>query len=169
MVLSGYTSKYKVKSHKSPYISDRIDYWITKLLKKGIPVRITHENTTLRQVLNTRRCNPTSCRRAECVTSNKNLCFAKNCIYRIEFTTCHLNYIGSTIRNLHDRVKKHVIRPASSIYKYFAAHHKTDDINDSITVTIIAGKRDPVNLRLKRHIMIQSSDQKLTAVKNVAN
>ena len=44
---------------KIPYISDRIDYWITKLFKKeGIPVRITHESTTLRQVLNTRCSNP---------------------------------------------------------------------------------------------------------------
>ena len=81
---------------KIPYISDRSDYRITKLFKKeGIPVRITHESTTLRQVLNTRRSNPTSCQRPECI-SNKNLCFAKNCINQIECTTCHLIYIGST-------------------------------------------------------------------------
>ena len=37
---------------KMPYISDCIDYWITKLFKKeGIPVRITHESTTLRGVV----------------------------------------------------------------------------------------------------------------------
>ena len=87
--------------------------------------------------------------RPECIISNKNLCFAKNCIYQIECITCHLIYIGSTIRNLHDRVKEHVTRPASSIYKHFAAHHKIDNINDSIRVTIIAKERDPVNLRLK--------------------
>ena len=140
-----------------PYISDRIDNLISKLFKKeGIPVRITHESTTLRQVLNTRRSNPlTSCRRAECITSNKNLSFAKNCIYRIECTTCHLVYIGSTIRNLHDRVKEHATRPASSIYKHFAAHHKIDNINDSITVTIITKERDPVNLRLKEAYYIR--------------
>ena len=63
---------------KIPYISDRIDYRITKLFKReGIPVRITHESTTLRQVLNTRCSNPTSCQRAECITSNKNLCFCQ--------------------------------------------------------------------------------------------
>ena len=141
---------------KIPYISDRIDYRITKLFKKeGIPVRITHESTALRQVLNTRRSNPTSCQRPECIISNKNLCFAKNCIYRIECTTCHLIYIGRTIRNLHDRVKEHVTRPASSIYKHFAAHHKIDNINDGITVTIIAKERDPVNLRLKEAYYIR--------------
>ena len=92
---------------KIPYISDRIDYWITKLFKKeGIPVRITHESTTLRQVLNPRHSNPRSCQRAECITSNKNLCFAKNCICQIKCTICHLIYIGSTIRNLNDRVKE---------------------------------------------------------------
>ena len=53
---------------KISYISDRIDYRITKLFnKEGIPVSITHENTTLRHVLNTRCSNPTSCWRAEYV------------------------------------------------------------------------------------------------------
>ena len=56
---------------------------------------------------------------------------------------------------MHDRVKEHVTRPASSIYKHFAAHHKTDNINDSITVTITEKERDPVNLRLKEAYYIR--------------
>ena len=57
--------------------------------------------------------------------------------------------------NLHDRVKEHVTRPASSIYKHFAAYLKIDNINDSITVTIIAKERDPVNFRLKEAYYIR--------------
>ena len=62
---------------------------------------------------------------------------------------------GSTIRNLYDRVKEHVTRPASSIYKHFPAHHKTENINDGITVTITAKERDPVKLRLKEAYFIR--------------
>ena len=67
----------------------------------------------------------------------------------------NLHWKHCTIRNLHDRVKEHATRPASSIYKHFAAHHKIDNINDSITVTIITKERDPVNLRLKEAYYIR--------------
>ena len=80
----------------------------------------------LRQVLRFENHNPSSCNKSECATSSVNLCFAKNVVYRITCTQCKQCYIGSTIRNLHDRTKEHLSKPASSVYKHFTNKNNHD-------------------------------------------
>jgi hypothetical protein len=141
---------------KIPYISDSIDYKIKTLFKnEGFPIRITRKSTTLRQVLRSENHNPSSCNKSECATSSANLCFAKNVVYRITCTQCKQCYIGSTIRNLHDRTKEHLSKPASSVYKHFTNNHDTENISSKVTIAVIAKERDPVNLRLKEAFYIR--------------
>ena len=75
----------------------------------------------------------------------------QSAIYRIECTTCHLYYIGSTIRNLHDRVKEHVTRPATNISPLTIKQITSMIV---LTVTITEKERDPVN-RLKEAYYIR--------------
>ena len=59
---------------------------------------------------------------------------------------CHLFYIGSTIRNLHDRIREHLTKPTSSAFNHLAACNNSTD--NPINVLIVRDA-DPMNLRLK--------------------
>ncbi len=53
---------------------------------------------------------PLVCTKANCITklsSDRNICFAKNIVYQISCGLCHEVYIGETGRFLHQRVTEH--------------------------------------------------------------
>ena len=141
------------------------DYRIKSIFKKeGIPIRITHKATLLRQVLRPTDHTQLSCDKSECPTATINLCFTnKNVVCPIGFTQFKQSHIGSTIRNLHDRVKEHLTRSASSVYKNFINKHHEENIRDKIYITIVSKETDTVILRLKEAFYIRKHKPKLNS------
>jgi hypothetical protein len=141
---------------RTPYISDAIDRKITNIFKdEGFPIRVVHRSKSLRQALAPgRRENIRNCTRFNCATAKHNLCFRKNVVYKITCDQCHDNYVGSTIRNLHDRVKEHLTQTTSSVFNHLNACQRNNS-NFNITTEVITSDPDTVNLRLKEAIHIR--------------
>ena len=65
-------------------------------------------------------------------------CFTCNC--------CDQQYIVSTTRFIHDRVREHLNKENSSVKKYIYSCQNKD--YKGIDIKIIMGENDPANLRL---------------------
>jgi hypothetical protein len=123
---------------------------------KGFLVRVVHRSTSMRQVLapsmreNIKNCTLT----LNCATAKHNLCLRKNVVYKITCDQCHDNYIGSTIRNLHNRVKKHTTQTTLSVFNHLNTCQRNNS-NFNITTEVITSDPDAVNLRLKEAIHIR--------------
>ena len=128
-------------------------------------MRITHKSTTLRQILIPKNNNPTICNQPECATSKDYLCFERNVVYQMTCNECHQSYIGSTIRRTHDRIKEHLSRSTctSSVYKHFANSHDVENLENRISVKIVARETDPVNVLLKEAFFIRKQKPEINS------
>ena len=146
---------------KIPYISERLDHKITNIFRKeGIPVRIAHKSYTLRKALS-HKITERTCTRANCPIAHTKLCLLRNAVYQITCKNCNQNYIGSTTRFIHDRMKEHVKSENSSINKHIAICQNKD--YKGIEVKIIVLENDPVNLRLFEAFYIRKNKPTLNS------
>ena len=131
-----------------PYVNDSIDRQVRQIFKDlDLPVRLYRKSFTLRNALQKRRSNTEVCSMRDCYLNNE-LCFVKNCVYKLTCDNCQQAYIGSTIRPFHARVKEHFTRPVSSVFQ-----HRTKCHGD-FTPVIICRENDPVKLRFKEALLI---------------
>jgi hypothetical protein len=132
-----------------PYISDAIDRQVKRVFREiDLPVRIYRKSHTLRNALKDKP--PTEdCRMKTCKLKNDQ-CLVKNCVYQLTCTNCQEIYIGSTTRAFHTRFKEHLTSDNSSV----SAHKST--CQASFVSKIIARENDPVKLRFKEALLIQS-------------
>ena len=87
--------------------------------------------------------------------SDSDMCFRKNVVYEITCKRCLQNYIGSTIRELHERINEHMKLATSSMRKHLQrCQGQLKEYN--ISVKILAHDNDTVNLRLKEAIQIKN-------------
>ena len=100
---------------RMPYIAGTIDIKLKSIFKKeGIPFRVTHGSTILKQILK-QLTKPETCSRANCPIADDKVCNLKGVVYKITCVKCHHIYIGSTIRKTHDRLKEHLDTTTSSV------------------------------------------------------
>ena len=138
---------------KLPYISDDIDRSVKKIFRRErLDVRLTRNTRTLRQELK-KKTNATKCNMKQCPVNDNNKCMRKNIVYKITCNRCQKFYIGSTIRNLHSRVKEHMTGQQSSVFKHLQAcsNHRSD----AITIDILGNDHETCNLRLREALFIQ--------------
>ena len=86
------------------------------------------------------------CTRDKCSISNTGLCLRRNAVYQLTFISCDQQYISSTTRFIHDRVREHLNNENSSVKKHIYSCRNKDYKN--IYVNIIMSENDPANLRL---------------------
>ena len=102
---------------KIPYISERLNHMITNIFKKeNILVRIAHKSYTLRQAVS-HTPKGRKCTRDKCPIFNTGLCLRRNAVYQLTCNRCDQQYVGSTTRFIHDRVKEHLNHENSSMKK----------------------------------------------------
>ena len=130
---------------KMPFISEKVNFKIKRILKaEKLSIGLAQKSTTtLRSVLRSRHNTDNNCRMSACPIRNNKICFQTNVVYQVTCSKCQNFYIGSTIRPLHVRIKEHVTRDSSSIFK-----HLTKCDTKEITTTILARERDNANIRL---------------------
>ena len=71
-------------------------------------------------------------------------------------------YVGSTIRNLHDRVKEHMNGTTSSVYKHFLLCENTAK---TLLLHIIGRNNDEINLRLREAFLIRQMQPTISSSK----
>ena len=131
---------------KIPYISERLNHRVTNIFRKeNIPVRVAHRSYTLRRALSHNTTERT-CTRDKCPISNTNLCSQRNSVYQITCNNCNEQYIGSTTRFIHDRVREHLNNENSSVKKHISQCQNED--YKGIEIKSIGRENDPANLRL---------------------
>ena len=67
-------------------------------------------------------------------------------MYQLTCNSCDQEYIGSTTRFIHGRVREHINNENSSVKKHIYSCQKDD--YKGIEVKIIMSENDPANLRL---------------------
>ena len=72
--------------------------------------------------------------------------FLRNAVYQLSCNNCGQQYIGSTTRFIHDRVREHVNNENSSVKKHIHSCQNKDD--KGTEVKLIMSEHDPANLRL---------------------
>lgn len=128
------------------YISERLNHRISNIFKKeNIPIRISHKSFTLRHALS-QTPKVRECTRDKCPISNTGLCLRRNVVYQLTCNSCKQQYIGSTTRFIHDRVREHLKNGNSSVKKYIYSCQNKD--HESIDVKIIMNENDPADVRL---------------------
>jgi hypothetical protein len=136
---------------RMPFVTDTLNKKLKNIFKKeNIPVRFYHTTRTLRQALSLPQTKP--CHLQNCPMVNKKHCTAKNVVYKVLCNVCKKFYIGSTIRELHQRMYEHTHNKNSSLFKHMRECGKHDS---SFTTSILARDRDAINIRMKEALLIQ--------------
>ena len=116
-------------------------------------MHVAHRSYTLRRTSfhNTteRTCTRDNCR----ATSNTKLCLLRNAVYQISCN--NYQYIGSTTRFIHDRVREHLDSENFSVKKHISTSQNKD--YKGIEIKTIVLENDPINLRLFIILEFQSS------------
>ena len=135
---------------KMPFISDNVNHKVVKAFKsEGINVRICHQSFTLRQALRPKNPFPTSCALLNCPLKDPRKCYQRKVVYEIKCNKCHSTYIGSTIRQLHLRVKEHNTNSSSSVFQHLRK------CQSGFTTTVLSRDHDMANLRIREGLYIR--------------
>ena len=62
---------------------------------------------------------------------------------------------------MHDRIKEHLTKPASSVFKYLTSCD--NNTRTAISLKIIATDSDPINLRLKEAFYIEKEKPQISS------
>ena len=119
-----------------------------KKSKENIPARIIHKSYTFRQALS-HTSTERKCTRDKCPIANTGLCLRSlHAVHQLTCNSCDQQYISSTTRFIHDRVREHINNDNSSVKK--KKHISSCQNNDykGINIKIIMSENDPANLRL---------------------
>jgi hypothetical protein len=137
-----------------PFINDRIHYGIRRIFKQlQLDVIPIYRNTNLRCLLNKK--THAVCNLQRCPINDPDLCTRKNVVYEIQCTHCNQTYIGSTIRELHLRVREHLNQSQSAVL----AHIRS--CNSSICTKVLTSEPDPKLLRIKEGLLITDLNPQL--------
>lgn len=139
-----------------PFISDTLNAKIRKLFARhDIKVTLAHKGKSLKEHLKP-PIPPPKCKLSNCHTP-KDLCFRKMLVYGMKCNKCNADYIGSTKRHLHTRIKEHLTRDDSAIKR-----HAGQCMNsNNWSINIITTARDLIDLRIKEAYWIKQRNPKL--------
>ena len=94
---------------KIPYISERLNHRIASIFRKeGIPVRVAHKSYTLRRAALRNKHNLVREIGQLALMHVCSLLLWERAVYQIMCNNCNQQYIGSTTRFIHDRVREHL-------------------------------------------------------------
>ena len=135
-----------------PFYNDTVNSRIRKAFhNEGLKVRLSHKTYSLRAALCRKQPDNRICTKKGC-NMDEGLCFRRNVVYKILCNKCSSAYIGSTIRELHQRVYEHFRSKESSVNKHMQACRSTPQ---DMKITIIDYERRRGNLRIREAFHIQ--------------
>ena len=143
-----------------PFFSDTLNNKIRRAFRReDLNVRLSHKTYSLRSALSSNHRNRRTCNKKDCVLSEE-LCFRKNVVYRITCGKCSKNYIGSTIRELHQRVYEHYKNRDSSVNKHMIACSASPR---DMSVSVLDFERRKGNLRVREAFFIQKEKPEINS------
>ena len=122
-------------------------------------MRLSHKTFSLRSALRRKQTGTRSCTKKGC-TLNNDLCFRRNIVYKIHCSKCSEFYIGSTIRDLHQRVYEHFMNKESSVSRHMRTCGST---TQEMEVSVVDHERRKGNLRIREAFHIQKHRPKINS------
>jgi hypothetical protein len=99
-----------------PFVNDKINGMIKKALQPlGVKINLSHKSKRLKDLLNCNDKKREKCNIKNCPL-NSSECHRTHVVYEMKCIKCGYNYIGSTKRKLHQRVKEHMTHKTSLVY-----------------------------------------------------
>lgn len=139
-----------------PYISNRVHTAIGRIFQKeGLNVIPYSRNPNLRQLLKPQEIK--TCSLNNCPLSQPQICTKKGVVYELKCNGCEKRYIGSTIRELHTRIKEHFSQSTSAVKLHLGVCRTTN----GFSTRILTRDRDPKNLRIKEALLIADKKPEL--------
>ena len=130
-------------------MNDAVDSKVKRILTKyDLPVRVYHHPKTLRNMLKNTGSTP-QCHLTDCPVKEPKLCNASHCVYRLTCLKCAANYVGSSVRPLHLRIREHYTKSNSSVY----AHRIK--CKSAFGTEIVTRETDTTSLRIAEAIIIR--------------
>jgi hypothetical protein len=131
-----------------PFVSEKTDRLVRNALSQlGVPIIIAHKGSNLKDHLS----NTTSdekCLLRNCGLKNQ-LCMRKGVVYQLQCDLCKKDYIGSSWRHLHTRVKEHHTHRSSAVYTHNLS------CSGRMCVRILANDINTQRLRIKEALLIK--------------
>ena len=136
-----------IYNFQMPYISDNIDRKIKSVFRReNIKVRLCRKSNSLKSILKPCLQSEKQCIWQDCFTKTQNICFKRFVIYHIVCLPCGGDYIGSSDRFLHNRIREHTHTGVGSIIH---THLKNcGNGRAKINVKILRVETDLINARL---------------------
>jgi hypothetical protein len=132
-----------------PFISDSFNRKIRRIFKDfTVPIHIyNYGNTSLRQYLSKSKKKIPVCTKRNCLIKDNKRCFLFNVVYSVKCCTCQQEYIGSTSRDLHDRIQQHLF--------------PTCGTKDHLFISVISRHKNIIDTRLAESIAIYRRNPRL--------
>jgi hypothetical protein len=140
-----------------PFFNDGFNRKISSILNStGLNIRISHRTKSLGRVIQKlwSPVNIERCKIARCPIKNQ-LCMECKVIYQCVCQGCGANYVGSTFRALHIRLKEHMSLPSSPIFKH------NSSCKSSWNFKVLYSDNNVINLRIKEALLITSKKPSL--------
>ena len=130
-----------------PFFNDKTDSAIKNIFRKEkIDIRLSRRSETLSQKLRPQLSNKPTCIWPDCHTADNGNCFIKCTVYRIFCSPCGGDYIGSSERHLHKRIREHT---HSGVGSEIHSHLKNCGHGVAKTsIIILTTERDKINARI---------------------
>ena len=136
-----------------PFISDSFNHWIHSIFcYLHMPIHIyNYGNISLHQSLSKLRKPRWTCNKWNCLVADDKLPFLYNMVYSIQCNDCSKEYVGSTTRYLHDRIKQHLFPSTNSA---ITEHFKSCGSPIRLTISVISRHTNSLDTRLAESIHI---------------
>jgi hypothetical protein len=140
---------------KIPFIDDSLNRKLKSIFRsEDINIRFCHGNKTFRNFLRKDMTGGNSC------STNcrfQNICHHKSVVYKMKCSMYSNYYIGSTIRQMHQRIQEHLRSDSSSVWRHLqgCTSSPPSTMEERLQVSILTKDNDPINLRIKEGLFIR--------------
>lgn len=151
---------------KFPYISEKMNRKFKKLFKNEGFHNIRLAQRSNRNIRNELKNNCLKqrweCKRRNCAMKYTSRCYCKNLIYKSTCKHCHEFYVGSSIRDTHDRYREHKYK-SSSIHQHIQEEHEeySTNILENYNAEIITRGKDTIDTRITEAYYIKKLKPKI--------
>ena len=156
-ISSGQANLLPIFYLEMPFLGDKQENKVKRLFRKqGINIRLYRRSCTLFNAVRPPRESNLQCNWPECPVKPLGHCFAKNVVYQVTCNSCSKSYIGHTSRDLHVRIRDHMLGRGSTIHQ-----HITTCSRNKISVSILSREKDPTNAAIAEGLYIRQKKPEL--------
>jgi len=134
-----------------PYIDERTERKVKKIFQhEGVHIRLYRRSTSLLSLLRPNLNRLPNCNIDGCTINDSKKCFQRNITYHLKCIPCGNDYIGSTVRHLHQRIHDHThTGQGSEIHQHLL---NCNNGRAKVQISILNKSKDRINTRISEAV-----------------